>query len=486
MSASAVNTTNTPFPLAESKDKDLPPFVSDAPPRVLIAGAGLGGLFLGILLERAGIPYEIFERAAEPRPLGAIMCLSPNILPAYEQLGLYDEVMAFSKPSRSGTMLTDKLKPIGKMIPTSPEIMGYERILFARPELQNFLHRQIPPCKIHMSKRVLSFEQNDEGVTVHFSDNTTIHGDILVGADGSHSAVRQHLYRTLDKEGLLPKSDTKDMNKGYVSLVGMTETLDPAKYPGMLKEDSESNLIIGDKNTPYTWVTFTIPGNKICWNVVVQLGLHEIADEQFSCSDWVPQQNQKMMDSIRHFKTPYGTMGDLFDVTPIEGVSKVYFEDKLFETWNHGRTVLIGDAAHKLLPSSGSGAVNAMQDAVILANHIYDIRPTSNENIKQALKGYRDERFADVKEQYPQSYMAAKLMYGHTLWERILRHVVFNWTPNFIQQKQLNKNTAYRPQANFLPQVPKRGSMPTIPQRASKRKQDDNNSKVGRNTASAL
>ena len=88
---------------------------------------------------------------------------------------------------------------------------------------------------------------------------------------------------------------------------------------------------------------FTIPGNRICWNVVVQLGITEIADEQFSCSDWVPQQNKKMMDSIRHFVTPYGALGDLFDVTPIERVSKVYFEDMLFETWNHGRTVLIGD-----------------------------------------------------------------------------------------------------------------------------------------------
>jgi hypothetical protein len=53
-----------------------------------------------------------------------------------------------------------------------------------------------------------------------------------------------------------------------------------------------------------------------------------------------------MLDSIRHFKTPYGTMGDLFDVTPIERVSKVYFEDMLFETWNHGRTVLIGDGTY--------------------------------------------------------------------------------------------------------------------------------------------
>jgi hypothetical protein len=88
---------------------------------------------------------------------------------------------------------------------------------------------------------------------------------------------------------------------------------------------------------------FTVHGNRICWNVVVQLGITDIADEQFRTSDWVPQQNQKYMDSIRHFVTPYGTLGDLFDATPIEQVSKVYFEDQLFETWNHERTVLIGD-----------------------------------------------------------------------------------------------------------------------------------------------
>ena len=93
----------------------------------------------------------------------------------------------------------------------------------------------------------------------------------------------------------------------------------------------------------FQWVTFTIPGNRICWSVIVQLGIAEFANEQFKSSDWVPQQNQKMMDELRHFKTPYGTMGDLFDATDVEGVSKVFFEDMLFETWNHGRTILIGD-----------------------------------------------------------------------------------------------------------------------------------------------
>jgi flavin-dependent dehydrogenase len=114
------------------------------------------------------------------------------------------------------------------------------------------LFHKIPKGKIRMSKKVLSFQQNHEGVMLRFSDNTTIHGDILVGADGAHSAVRQHLYKTLGKQGLLPDSDTKEMCKGYISLVGTTDALDPVKYPGVLEEDSESYYVVGDKNTPYT------------------------------------------------------------------------------------------------------------------------------------------------------------------------------------------------------------------------------------------
>lgn len=55
------------------------------------------------------------------------------------------------------------------------------------------------------------------------------------------------------------------------------------------------------------------------------------------------------MDEVRHFKTTYGTMGELFDATPLQGVSKVFFEDQMFETWNHGRTVLLGDGTCILL-----------------------------------------------------------------------------------------------------------------------------------------
>ncbi|KAF9924891.1 hypothetical protein FBU30_005234 [Linnemannia zychae] len=468
------------------KSSDLPPHVTNQPPRVLIAGAGLAGLLLGILLERAGIPYEIFERASDIKPLGSIICLSPNILPAFEQLGLYDELMSFSKISLKNTFFTGDLKVIAKNEKNfTTETVGYDRILHARPELYDLLYKQIPPHKIHLAKKVLSFQQNHEGVMVRFSDNTSVHGDILVGADGAHSAVRQHLYKTLGKQGLLPKADTKAMNKGYISVVGTTDPLDPVKYPSLLAEDSDTFFMIGDKKIPYSWVTFTVPGNKICWTVVIQIGISELADDQFRSSDWVPQQNQQFLDSIRHFKTPYGTMGDLFDVTPIERVSKVYFEDMLFETWNYGRTVLIGDAAHKLLPSAGAGAVNAMQDAVLLANHIYDIQPTSFENIKRALNEYKDERFDAVKDQYPQSYIAAKITFGHTFYERILRQVVFNYLPTSMKMKQLIKDTAYRPQVNFLPQAPKRGTMDIIPQRPSRHAQKKKEAAYTKDSAAA-
>lgn len=129
------------------------------------------------------------------------------------------------------------------------------------------LFRKIPSTKIHLSKKIVSFDQDQDGVTLSFDDNTTARGDILVGADGAHSAVRKHLFKTLLKEGLLPKDDTKEMNKGYVSLVGTTNALDPVRYPGLLEKDSESHYIIGDKKTPYTVSCYSHLSSK--WNAIL-------------------------------------------------------------------------------------------------------------------------------------------------------------------------------------------------------------------------
>src|SRR5690606_31393844 len=68
-------------------------------PKVMIVGAGIGGLTLAILLEKAGIEYEVYERNTILRPLGSATSLSPNVLPLFEQLGILPELEAISKPA---------------------------------------------------------------------------------------------------------------------------------------------------------------------------------------------------------------------------------------------------------------------------------------------------------------------------------------------------------------------------------------------------
>jgi hypothetical protein len=91
---------------------------------------------------------------------------------------------------------------------------------------------------------------------------------------------------------------------------------------------------------------YSVPGNKLCWNVIVQLELAAVESEQFRNSEWAPESNKRILNHVRHFKTIYGTLGDIIDATNDEGVNRVFFEDMLYETWNHGRTVLIGDGTY--------------------------------------------------------------------------------------------------------------------------------------------
>lgn len=140
----------------------------------------------------------------------------------------------------------------------------------------------------------------------------------------------------------------------------------------------------------------------------------EAKAQRFRNSEWGPEATESMIAAVRDFPTTFGggTLGDILDATPKDVVSKVMLEEKLFDTWHHGNVVLIGDAVHKMLPTSGQGAINAMQDAVVLANCIYDLEDLKPESLDAAFESYKQQRHGEAKKQVNNSAVNAKISSG--------------------------------------------------------------------------
>ncbi|KAG0231042.1 hypothetical protein BGX31_005654 [Mortierella sp. GBA43] len=429
-------------------------------PAIIIVGAGLGGLMMAILLERLHIPYHIFERATTVKPLGAAMSLGASILPVFEQLGLLEEIKKISFPCRTVDMYDRKLKNIGSIDQRSHKtLLGYESFIFARPRLYELLLSQVPPNKISLGKKVLRTREKDNKVHIFCSDNTSYEGDILIGADGAYSGVRQSLYKQMDDKGLMPSVDLENFSIGFVSMVGVAQPKDPEKYPQLKDPFSHFSVVVGEHGRNYAAVS--VPDNQICWGLGIQLSVSEAKDQQFRNSEWGPESNEAMIKEFKDMPCPWGgTMGDMFDDTPKHLISKVFLEEKNFKTWYHGRTVLIGD---------GLGAVNAMHDAVVLVNCLHDMPDASPRSIKAAFQEYYEQRHHRLDAQIERSGSMTKIMGGQTKIDRMVRHVILNYLPSWVHDQGYIKSMEYRPQIAWLPLTPNRGTGKVLPQEGDRK-----------------
>ncbi|KAF9949457.1 hypothetical protein BGZ72_008777 [Mortierella alpina] len=387
---------------------------------------------------------------------GSALGLGANILPIFEQLGLLDQIMKIALPCPGINIYDQNLAPMGGFdISKYKERTGYDFIMLARRDLYDLLLSQVPVERIHMNKKIIATEQNSQGVSITCSDGTMYRGDILVGADGAHSAVRLGLYSELNEKGSLPKSDLEPMSIGYMCLVGTTEELDATTFPALQDPFTHFSRVLG--NGPLAYYTVTVPGNRVCWGALVQLDSSTVLSRDITSlknAEWGPESNEAMIKEIYDLPCRLGCkMGALTDATLKEGISRVFLEEKIFETWYHNRTVLVGD-----------GATNAMQDAIVLANCIYRISSVTSEDITCAFAEYHEQRYSLSKMHVDKSKSMAKLMNGTSWLERAIRYVVFNWIPSGKRSEKVYQDTAYRPQACFLPLTENRGTVAVLPQ----------------------
>ncbi|KAF9907103.1 hypothetical protein EC991_011321 [Linnemannia zychae] len=427
----------------------------DPPPSIIIVGAGLGGLALAALLEHIDVSYVILERLSDVKT-------NANLL---RQLSIYDQVKKKSKPCSSIDLFSEKRKPLFVLdFAEFATMSGSEGFIIPRASLYEILLDLIPAEKILRGKRVLSFVQGEGGVQVKCADGSVHESDILVGADGAYSAVRQNLYERLKKEGKLSVADQKPASFNCVCLTAQTYPLDPEMFPELNEPVCHFNSIVA-QNKPYSWMTFTAKDNVICWSVIQYLNkeTYEINDS-FRSTDWGSGLAEAMCRDVQNFPIPGGngtlTLTDLISNTPRDQIAKVTLEEKVFESWYGGRTVLLGNAVHKFHPAGGEGAVCALYDAVSLANWINVLETNSIAGLEVIFKEYVDERLPQAKAALIHSRNMAN-MSSRTFKASMARFVSRNM-PDFLWKTKLAKSAADRSQAAFLPLVQDSGTVPPL------------------------
>ncbi|KAF9189120.1 hypothetical protein BGZ49_003867 [Haplosporangium sp. Z 27] len=381
-----------------------------SPVRVTIVGGGIGGLALANMFEKAHISYIILEKATQIKALGSSLGLDATSLPVMEQLGLLEDFYEASNPVRHFNFYDDDINSTGKVdFSDLEEIGGYPAIILDRPAFYSILLKNIPKKKIIYNKRVLSVFQDSEGVTTKCADGSAYLSDIVVGADGAYSAVRQNMYKSLKQKGKLSASDDKPLGYNQHCLVGVSEPVDPEQYP-ILKNNYADFHIVIPKKEPFYAIYMPLPHNRISWAVIQNVPRGDASKgEGFRFSDWGPEATMEMANFVRHQANPFGgTLGDIIDKSPM--ISKIMLEEKYFEAWYEDRVVLLGDACHKVVPSAGLGANLAILEGVHLCNLLYDMSTVSQKNITKVFQAYHSQRAAIARTALEKSRQFGKVM----------------------------------------------------------------------------
>jgi 2-polyprenyl-6-methoxyphenol hydroxylase-like FAD-dependent oxidoreductase len=348
--------------------------------KVIIVGGGIGGLTTALMLHARGIDCEVFEQASEVRELGVGINTLPHAIKELAALGLLERLDAVAIRTYE-LFYTNRF---GQEIWREPRGLdaGYDVPQFSihRGRLQGVIHQaareRLGDARVHTGYRLGAFRQDESGVTAYFFDRSgshraTAHGDVLVGADGIHSAVRATLYPNEGParwNGALLWRGAIDWPKfltGRSMIVagGMAAKL--VVYPIGAGERDDSRLTnwavvakIGDGSTP--------PPNKEDWSR--------------------PGRMEDLAPHIGRFEVSHVDAQKLIEATPEFWEYPMCDRDPL-PRWSHGRVTLLGDAAHPMYPVGSNGASQAILDARALADRL-----AGAEHPLHALWAYEQDR----------------------------------------------------------------------------------------------
>jgi salicylate hydroxylase len=319
-------------------------------PKVLIAGGGIGGLTAALALKLRGIDSLLFEQAAAFREVGAGIQLSCNATRVLTALGVGEALARIAvypqgrdyRAWDSGERLF--WTPLGKRAEMT---FGAPYYHAHRAELLGVLLDALGHRGLRLNSRLSRFSQDANGVAITLADGTTHEGDILVGADGIHSTVRSGLF-----------GQEQPRYTGNVAWRGLV----PATAIAHLDLEKVTGVWMGpDRSIVQYYVS---AGRTFNWIGISRSPLP-------ARESWLAEGDVK--DALADYAGWHPTIRTVIASTATVLRQALYDREPLPD-WSVGRVVLLGDAAHPMLPFYAQGAAQSIEDAYVLAGCI-SIRP---------------------------------------------------------------------------------------------------------------
>jgi 2-polyprenyl-6-methoxyphenol hydroxylase-like FAD-dependent oxidoreductase len=320
--------------------------------RVAIIGGGIGGLTAAGALLRAGAEVSVYEAAGELREIGAGVALHANAMRVLRFIGVEDGVRKVA--GRSDYAVTrDGIT--GRLISKTSRaqtvaLQGIEPATVHRADLLDVLAAALPPGLVTLGKRCVAVDGSGATAVARFEDGTAAEADVIIGADGIHSAVRAALFG--------PDAPRFTGKICYRSVIPTAAVLG-----GALSDVAADN---GQWLGPHgTIVLYPLRGEELI-NVVAHYD-----DDSYRHESWVTRCERD--EVTERYAGWHPSLLRLFEAGDTWYKWALYDRDPI-PRWTSGRVTLLGDAAHPMLPYLGQGACQALEDGAVLANALADRR----------------------------------------------------------------------------------------------------------------
>ncbi|MCW5317271.1 NAD(P)-binding protein [Nostoc sp. KVJ3] len=333
--------------------------------KVAIVGAGPGGLAAAIALRSQGIDVQVYEKAQEFRPAGTGLGLAPNGLSSLDAIapGIVETLKASGcevhqtvlKNIQGGTIRTNQTKYLEKYGQPLLTIWWYR--------LQQVLASRLPSDIIHLNHRCIGFEQDENGVEIHFDGEKSVYADLLIGADGVNSVIRETLF-----------------GEGKPNYIGSLCWRAVIKYHHELFNDYELVFIKGNQQFMYL---LNVGGGYTSW-------ISRKFSPEYSLSDSADRVKSRILHELADWDESFRAV---VEATPAGQIWEGPICDRPTLThWSQNKVTLLGDAAHPMAPAMGQGANTTFEDAYELGECFAD-----STNLQEALNTYEQRRLERTK-----------------------------------------------------------------------------------------